>query len=113
VLDLVEGDRRRLSSEAVKDALGGTVQQIPEVYAASSPLERLPLGVPQLVVQCTEDDLDLVDMSRRYARAAGDAGDEAVYLERPGHHFAVIDPASPIWKATADELATRLGPSRG
>ncbi|GAA3846322.1 alpha/beta hydrolase fold domain-containing protein [Sphaerisporangium flaviroseum] len=101
VLDLVEGDRRRIGSDAVKDALGGTVRQMPEVYAASSPFDRLPMGVPQLVVQGTDDDLDLVDMSRRYARAAAD---EAVYLERPGDHFAVIDPAAPIWKATAREL---------
>jgi acetyl esterase/lipase len=107
VLDLAEGDRRRIGSGAVAGALGGSVAEIPEVYAASSPIERLPLGMPQLVVQGGSDDLDLVDINRRYARAAGE---EAIYLERPGDHFAVIDPAAPIWKAAARELAARLTP---
>ncbi|MDH2426288.1 alpha/beta hydrolase [Sphaerisporangium sp. TRM90804] len=105
VLDLVAADRRHVSAGAVAGALGGGADEIPEVYAASSPLERLPLGVPQLVVQGASDDPDLVDVNRRYARAAGE---EAVYLELPGDHFAVVDPASAIWHATAAELAARL-----
>ncbi|GII82560.1 hypothetical protein Ssi03_05500 [Sphaerisporangium siamense] len=107
ILDLVEGERRRLSSGGVSDALGGPPERIPEVYAAAGPMERLPLGVPQLVVQGATDDLDLVDISRRYAR---EAGEEASYLERPGDHWAVIDPHSPIWLLTARELAARLSP---
>ncbi|GII60674.1 hypothetical protein Skr01_07590 [Sphaerisporangium krabiense] len=110
ILDLVEGERRRLSSGGVSDALGGTPERIPEVYAAASPMERLPLGVPQIVVQGATDDLDLVDISRRYARKAGE---EAFYLERPGDHWAVIDPHSPIWLLTARELAARLSPRSG
>ncbi|MEU8269680.1 alpha/beta hydrolase [Sphaerisporangium sp. NPDC049002] len=106
VLDLVEGDRRRVGAGAVADALGGAATEIPEVYAASSPMERLPLGVPQLVVQGSSDDPDLLDSSRRYARAAGQ---EASYLELPGDHFDVIDPATPIWRATAREMGGRLG----
>ncbi|MFI6511840.1 alpha/beta hydrolase family protein [Streptosporangium sp. NPDC050855] len=105
VLDLAEGDRRHLSSGAVAAALGGSVTEIPEVYARSGPLERLPLGVPQLIVQGGGDDLDLVDFGRRYARAAREAGDEVTYLEMSGDHFDVIDPASPIWRATAGAVA--------
>ncbi|MBG0831159.1 alpha/beta hydrolase fold domain-containing protein [Planomonospora sp. ID67723] len=105
VLDLAEGDRRHLSSGAVAAALGGSVAEAPDVYARSSPMERLPLGVPQLVVQGDGDDLDLVDLGRRYARAAREAGDDVTYLEMAGDHFDVIDPASPIWRATATEIA--------
>ncbi len=105
VLDLAEGDRRHLSSGAVADALGGSVTDVPEVYRRSSPLERLPLGVPQLIVQGGGDDLDLVDLGRRYARAADESGDEVTYLEMSGDHFDVIDPASPIWRATAGVIA--------
>ncbi|MFC7650216.1 alpha/beta hydrolase [Streptosporangium lutulentum] len=46
VLDLVEGDRRHLSSGAVAAALGGSASEVPEVYRRSSPLERLPSGCP-------------------------------------------------------------------
>lgn len=110
VLDLAEAERRWLGNGAVAAALGGTAADLPGVYAAADPLARLPLGVPQLVVQGRDDDLDLVDISRRYARAARAAGDDVTYLEQPGDHFAVIDPTSAIWRATADELARRLVP---
>ncbi|MEV7967924.1 alpha/beta hydrolase [Sphaerisporangium sp. NPDC088356] len=109
VLDLVEADRRRVGAGAVADALGGTAEEIPEVYAASSPMERLPLGMPQIVVQGASDDPDLLDSGRRYARAAGQ---EAFYLELPGDHFDVIDPAAPIWRATADAMDSSLGARR-
>ncbi|GGS69659.1 hypothetical protein GCM10010156_30540 [Planobispora rosea] len=105
VLDLVEGDRRHLSSGAVAAALGGSAAEVPAAYAASSPLERLPLKVPQLIVQGGGDDLDLIDLGRRYARAARAADDDVTYLEMSGDHFDVIDPASPIWRATAGAMA--------
>jgi acetyl esterase/lipase len=110
VLDLAEADRRRIGTGAVAGALGGTRQEVPWVYAAADPLARLPLGVPQLVVLGREDDLDLIDFGRRYFAAARAAGDDVVHLEQPGDHFAVIDPATPIWYATATELARRLRP---
>ncbi|WP_326641358.1 alpha/beta hydrolase [Streptosporangium sp. NBC_01755] len=105
VLDLAEGDRRHMSSGAVAAALGGSVAEVPETYLRSGPLERLPLVVPQLIVQGTGDDLDLVDFGRRYARAAQESGDQVIYLEMSGDHFDVIEPASPIWRATAEAMA--------
>lgn len=111
VLDLAEGDRRHMSSGAVAVALGGSAAEVPGAYRRSGPLERLPLGVPQLIVQGGGDDLDLVDFGRRYARAAQEAGDQVTYLEMSGDHFDVIDPASPIWRATAGAVAEHRKPS--
>ncbi|MFI7703646.1 alpha/beta hydrolase [Nonomuraea sp. NPDC049480] len=123
VLDLVEGDRRWLSSGAVAAALGRRVprgaqashgrsphadDETVRLYIAASPLLRLPLGVRQLVVQGSADDLDLVDFGRRYTQAARQAGDEVTYLEMPGDHFDVITPATPIWQATAEAIAGAL-----
>ncbi|GAA2388224.1 hypothetical protein GCM10010404_51610 [Nonomuraea africana] len=112
VLDLVEGDRRHLSSGAVAAALDGRAGEergAPhDRYASSSPLLRLPLGIPQLIVQGSGDDLDLIDFSRRYARAAAEAGDEVTYMEMSGDHFAVIDPRTPIWRTTALAIADHL-----
>lgn len=105
VLDLGEGALRRISSGAVPAALGGTPDEIPEVYAAADPLARLPLGVPQLIVQGLDDDLDLIDFNRRYVARADD---DLVYIEQAGDHFAVIDPASGIWHATAAQLDRAL-----
>lgn len=111
VLDLVEADRRHMSTGAVSSALGATAPA--EVYLRSCPLLRLPLGVPQLIVQGSGDDLDLVDFGRRYARAASESGDEVTYLEMSGDHFAVIDPAAPIWRTTALAIAKRLDHTGG
>ncbi|MEV4090157.1 alpha/beta hydrolase, partial [Nonomuraea fuscirosea] len=77
-------------------------------YAASSPLHRLPLGTPQLIVQGRDDDLDLVDFARRHAALARQAGDDVTYLEQPGDHFDVITPAAPIWQATVKAIADTL-----
>ncbi|GAA0932581.1 alpha/beta hydrolase fold domain-containing protein [Nonomuraea longicatena] len=108
VADLAEGDRRWLSSGAVAAALGGPEAYTPGVYGAASPLARLPLKVRQLIVQGSGDDLDLVDFSRRYARAAAASGDVVTYLEMSGDHFAVIDPATPIWRTTAVAISDAL-----
>jgi acetyl esterase/lipase len=111
VLDLAEGEHRWLGNGAIATALGGTPAEVPAVYRVSDPLLRLPLGVPQLVVQGREDDLDLVDSGRRYARAARAAGDQVLHLERPGDHFAVIDPAAAIWHETAARIAASCRPA--
>jgi acetyl esterase/lipase len=108
VLDLAEGQRRGTGNGAVAAALGGTPATVPDRYAASDPMARLPLGVPQLVVQGRDDDPDLVDCGRRYGRAARAAGDDVAYLERPGGHFAVIDPTTDLWHATAEQIRARL-----
>ncbi|MGR6916907.1 alpha/beta hydrolase [[Actinomadura] parvosata] len=120
VLDLRQTDRRWLSHGAIAAALTGGDAAAPAgaggdpaapvlgqgaldegELLASSPLLRLPLGVPQIVVQGRGDEVDLVDFSRRYVTAARRAGDEVTYLELPGDHQDVITPGTPIWQATA------------
>lgn len=111
VLDLVQGDRRGLGTGAVAAALGRPYagDDAPdELYAASSPLHRVPIGVPQLIVQGTADDLDLLDSGRRHAAAARAAGDDVTYLEMAGNHFDVIQPGTPIWQATAQAITDAL-----
>jgi acetyl esterase/lipase len=108
VLDLAGGDGRGIGTGAVTAALGGPRYEVPEVYAASDPMARVPIGVPQLVVQGADDDLDLIDFNRRYVAAARAAGDDVTYIEEPGDHFAVIDPAAPLWHTIAGALGTAL-----
>ncbi|MGH9186490.1 MAG: alpha/beta hydrolase family protein [Acidimicrobiales bacterium] len=71
----------------------------------ASPVERLPIGVRQLLVHCADDPLVPVEHSRRYVAAACAAGDDAELLEVPsGGHFALIDPASAPWAAVSVRL---------
>ncbi|MFI6820079.1 alpha/beta hydrolase [Micromonospora sp. NPDC050187] len=110
VLDLVEGDRRDIGSGAVPAALGGRHTDLPGVYAGADPMSRLPIGVPQLVVQGRGDDLDLIDFNRRYVATARAVGDDVIHLEQPGDHFSVIDPGSHVWRAAAAEMDRLLRP---
>jgi len=102
VLDLVEGHHRWLGDGAVQLGLGGTPDSVPDVYRASSPRERLPIGLPLAVVCGTRDDPDLVAISRSFAAAARAAGDDVLVVEADGDHDDVIDPRSTIWPAVVD-----------
>jgi acetyl esterase/lipase len=70
----------------------------PEHFAEGSPLELLPLGVPQIVIHGTDDESVPYEMSKRYVEAAaGEA--ELVTLEGAGH-FEPIDPLAPEFEQT-------------
>ncbi|MFC4563713.1 alpha/beta fold hydrolase [Nocardiopsis mangrovi] len=112
VLDLPLGDRRWLSEGAVSSALGGRHDALPDVYAAASPTHRLPLGVPQLVVCCTGDDPDLLEMSRAHAARASATADHVTVIEGPGDHFDVIDPATPVWRRICASITLPPAPAR-
>jgi acetyl esterase/lipase len=105
VLDLVGGARRGLgdTGNPVASFVGGRPEEVPERYEAASPLALLPLGLPQVVVQGTDDSPDFVDLHRGYVAAARAAGDPIVELEPAGaDHFTVITPSSDVWSATVD-----------
>lgn len=104
VLDLKLGDERWLGEGAVSNAIGARYAGAPEVYDASSPLSRLPLGVPHLVVCGASDDPNLLEISREYYAAAAEGSDDVSLVEGPGGHFAVIDPASEIWTSIVEAL---------
>ena len=109
VLDLVEAQRRGLSDNAVAAALGGTAAELPGVYAAASPLLRLPLGIPQVIVTAQDDTAVPNDISDRYAAAARAAGDPITAIHGAGDHFTLIDPASPLWAATCQQMLAAVG----
>ncbi len=79
---------------------------MPERYAAASPAERLPLGVPALLTHGGRDDIVPPVMSERFAAAARAAGDDVELVVEPGEdHFGHLDPANPLWAAVTAWLA--------
>jgi acetyl esterase/lipase len=98
VVDLARAYELGLSANATGDLLGGAPDEVPDRYAAASPLALLPLGVTQLLVHGTEDDSVPFELSERYVESARAAGDEARLLALPGAgHFEVIDPLLREW----------------
>ncbi|HEY6378647.1 MAG TPA: prolyl oligopeptidase family serine peptidase [Candidatus Dormibacteraeota bacterium] len=98
VSDLVAAADARLGDGAAQALLGGEPAELADRYREASPIEQLPLGVPQLVVHGVRDQAVPVSMSSLYAQRARAAGDdvELAVLAATGH-AELIDPASPCW----------------
>lgn len=80
---------------AVAELLAGSPAAVPARYAEASPLARLPLGVPHLVLHGALDDAVSVADARRYAAAARACDDPVEFIELPdAGHFDPIEPAS-------------------
>jgi acetyl esterase/lipase len=103
--DVREVARLGLSRRAAESFLGGPPGRLPQRYDVASPIERLPLGVPQLLVHGQTDEVVPIDLSRRYARRAAEGGDpcELVELEGGGH-MDHLDPETTAWRAVTTWL---------
>ena len=108
VVDLREAARLGLSRGAARSLLGGPPGKLPRRYDLASPIERLPLGVPQLLIHGDADDAVPLELSRRYAERARDAGDTCELVELQGcGHFEHLDPSSHAWGVVTDWLEHR------
>jgi acetyl esterase/lipase len=104
VVDLREGARRNLGDGAIQAFMSGS-----DDYAQASPMERLPLGVPQALVHGELDDIVPIDLVRDYAVAAGERGDHVSLTSLPHTgHFAVIDPQSHAWPPVLAAVASLI-----
>ncbi len=78
---------------AVDALLGGSPAAQAARYAASSPIELLPLGVPQWLLQGARDPIVSADSVRGYAAAARRAGDRVeLRLDPDAGHFEAAMP---------------------
>lgn len=94
---------------AVKALMGGGPKEFPERYAAANPGELLPLGVPQALVQGSEDDQIPGALPKRWAEAAGRQGDHVeVKMVAGADHFDVVDPESRAWPVSRDAMLKML-----
>lgn len=93
VADLRRAWELKLSNTVVADFLGGSPDEVPDRYREASPIELLPLGIPQKLLHGTKDANVPYEISKRYVDAAVACGDKAelVTLEN-ADHFQLIDP---------------------
>jgi acetyl esterase/lipase len=109
IADLRAAAEDGLGDGAAAELLGCHYPQCPDRYGLASPLSRLPLRVPQLLVHGDADDRVPVEQSRRYAEAARAAGDEVELVEFAGvGHFEPIDVTHRSWTAVRDRLPALL-----
>jgi acetyl esterase/lipase len=108
VVDLREAARLGLSRHAAEELLGGPPAKWPGRYDLASPLERLPLGLPQLLVHGDADDVVPIGLARGYADRAAYAGDPCELVELAGcGHTEHLDPGSVAWAAVVEWMEER------
>lgn len=109
VVDLHRAWELQLRDGIVASLLGGTPEEVPDHYAAASPAELLPLGIPQILVHGTEDESVPYSMSVDYCEASRARGDNVELITLPNAgHFDPIDPRSPYWPETARAVRRAL-----
>lgn len=83
---------------SVAPLLGGAPGEVPDRYAQASPIELLPLGVPQRLVHGALDAIVPLEQSRRHAERARARGDDAqVWVVEGAGHFDLVAPFAPAW----------------
>lgn len=112
VLDLTLAAGLMPSSTPTRALLGDPTANY-ERYVLASPRERLPLGIPQLVLHGDRDDTVSMRIATSYAAAARNAGDpcELFVLSRTGH-FEHIDARSDAWHLARDWLLAQVSAAR-
>ena len=104
VCDLERAWRDDLGRSAVEGLLGA-FRGDGDRYATTSPAALAPLGVPQLLVHGTDDDIVPISQSRDHA--ARDPLAELVELDG-ADHFDVVDVDHAAWGAVTDGLQSLL-----
>ena len=90
---------------AVAPFMGGEVDDVPDRYAAISPLNH-PARIPNLLF--VQARLPAPDPSA--LKALREAGNEVTVIENPdASHFDIITPGAPAYEALEPQLLARLG----
>ena len=105
----VDDLRRALAEGVCNDMavrlLGGTPEEVPERFARASPIELLPLGIPQHLVNGALDPIVPAAFGRDFADAATRAGDRTRLTVVPeAGHFELIVPTTPAWQPVKNAL---------
>jgi acetyl esterase/lipase len=95
-------------NDLLVEMLGGTVEEIPQVYALLSPINHIHKNCPAtLILQGSDDVFDLAPPVRRFHRALQESGVPVILVEYPHaeHGFDLFFPQiSPVAQAATREV---------
>ena len=96
--DLSRPEYQEICGRVVQKLMGGKPSQVPERYAQGSPIELLPLKVPQILIQGAQDPTVSLESAQAYWAAARKSGDEVKLLViQKAAHFELVVPTTAAW----------------
>ncbi|MFD1212913.1 alpha/beta hydrolase family protein [Arthrobacter sp. GCM10027362] len=103
VTDVARADREGLGEGAARQFMGSASTDAARAFARASPIRRVPVGCPLLVVHGDIDDRVPVEHSQDFTAAAKAAGDNVEFRVVPGlGHLEAIDPKAAHWAGVAE-----------
>ena len=109
ISDLASTWRSDEGKNIVAGFIGGSPSEYPDRYAAASPVQLLPLGMPHAIFHGIRDNAVPIDLSRKYVEAAKASGDTIDLIELPeAGHMDFLEPASSAHAALCDWLETQI-----
>ncbi len=105
--------RTTCGNPGVESLLGGVPDSVPERVRETSPIERLPLGVPSVHIAGDRDFIAPLAVRAAFVDAARARGDSAWLVTVAGEgHFEAMTPARATGRAVIDAIRTLLsGPT--
>ena len=90
---------------ALPQVMGGSPEEVPEHYHAASPIELLPLGIPQRLLIGEHDHSILANIIGYMMRAASRGDDAKFWLLPKCGHFEIVSVGSRAWASVCEALA--------
>jgi acetyl esterase/lipase len=105
-------DLRKTGTACDKEVIqlmNGEAKDKAAAYSLASPIDLLPLGVKQKIIQGGADNIIPMAMAREYVEAAKKKNDgvELIGL-KDADHFQLVDPKSPAWPTVQEAVLSLL-----
>jgi acetyl esterase/lipase len=105
----IAGYQRLCRDTVITGLLGGTPAEVPERYAQASPVQLLPLGVPQVLLIGEREEFVPRPFAEAYVRAAAQAGDRVQLIVVPEvGHFEIASPRASPWPRVESAIESLL-----
>ena len=105
-------DLRKTGTACDKEVIqfaGGEAKEKTAVYDQASPIQLLPLGVKQKIIQGDADTIIPMAMATDYVEAAKKKNDPAELIAlKEADHFQLVDPKSAAWPAVLEAAKSLL-----
>jgi acetyl esterase/lipase len=109
----IEDYEKLCRDRVVHDLLGGSPASVPQRYHDASPIDLLPLHIPQVLIWGDHENFVPVPLLRSYVSAARRAGDHVEIISIPNAgHFEAASPQSAAWPHVLRAIEDALGRRR-